>query len=121
MSRIRCACACLSLTLLLASPLLCQESCPALVVPKVIPGNNLFNEQQEMFLGDAEAANIEQSITIVRDRGVDGPSARPSSIVSLRICRQAQLQFRVKLIDVPLPMLSVLLVAAFTSRASLWP
>jgi len=100
MSRIRCACACLSLTLLLASPLLCQESCPALVVPKVIPGNNLFNEQQEMFLGDAEAANIEQSITIVRDPEL---TAHLQGIVN-RLAQNlppSQIQFRVKLIDVP--------------------
>jgi hypothetical protein len=56
MRRIRCACACLSLTLLLAAGLPSQDTCPALTVPKVIPGSNIFSDEQEMFLGDARRA-----------------------------------------------------------------
>ncbi len=56
MSLIRCACACLFLSLLLAAPLLCQETCPALTVPQIVPGSNMFNDEQEMYLGDVQAA-----------------------------------------------------------------
>jgi len=100
MGRIRCACACLSLTLLLVAPSLCQESCPALTVPKIIPGTNIFSEEQEMFLGDAEAANIEQSITIIEDPAL---TAYLQAIVN-RLAQNLpsnQIHFRVKLIDVP--------------------
>ncbi len=100
MCRIRCACACLSLALLLAARLPSQESCPALTVPKIIPGSNIFSEEQEMVLGDAVAANIEQSITAIQNPEL---TAHLQAIVN-RLAQNLppnQIQFRVKLIDVP--------------------
>lgn len=85
---------------LLSVPLTAEESCPALTVPKVVPGTNIFSEQQEMWLGDAEAAGIQQSVTVVPDPAL-------TQYMQAIVDRLAQglppshIQFRVKLIDTP--------------------
>ena len=99
MDRIRFVSACLLFTVLLAAPLFSEEPCPALNVPQVIPGTNMFSVQQEVWLGDAQAAGIEQSITVVDDKVL-------TSYLQHIVDRLAQslppdhIPFRVKLMDV---------------------
>ena len=99
MDRIRFAFASLLFTTLLAAPLFSEQGCPALNVPQVIPGSNMFSVQQEVWLGDAQAAGIEQSITILNDKAL-------TSYLQSIVDRLAQslpsdhIPFRVKLMDV---------------------
>ena len=77
-----------------------QETCPNLVVPKIVPGTNIFSDEQEMYLGDAQAAGIEQSVTIIDDTVL---TAHLQTIVD-RLAQNlppGRIQFRVKLTDEP--------------------
>jgi len=100
MSRTRAVVICLLLLVLAAAHVLSQENCPQLSVPQIIPGTNMFNAQQEVWLGNAEAASVEQSLTIIDEpqltaylqQMVDGLAQSLGS---------TQLQFRVKIYDAP--------------------
>ena len=90
---------CLLLVSLLSAPVACGQSCPALSVPQVVPGTNMFSAQQEVWLGDAQAAGLEQSITIFNDKNLTG---HLQAIVE-RLAENAppeHVPFRVKMIDV---------------------
>jgi hypothetical protein len=82
------------------SSCLFAQDCPVLVVPKVVPGTNMFNEQQEVWLGDAEAASLEQSITIVDDAKLTDYLQHIVDRLALGL-GSSQLQFRVKIYDAP--------------------
>ncbi|MGC2109024.1 MAG: M48 family metalloprotease [Candidatus Korobacteraceae bacterium] len=87
-------------TFLLYVPLAAEESCPALTVPKIVPGTDIFSEQQEMWLGDAQAASIEQTVAIVHDPAM---TQYLQGIVD-RLTKGLppnQIKFRVKLIESP--------------------
>jgi predicted Zn-dependent protease len=84
------------------SSCLFAQDCPVLVVPKVVPGTNMFNEQQEVWLGDAEAASLEQSITIVDDAKLTAYLQHIVDRLALGL-GSSQLQFRVKIYDAPTP------------------
>ncbi len=104
MNRIRVALASLLLlfswNLFTVIPVLSQESCPVLSVPKIVPGSNMFNQQQEIWLGDAEAAAVEQSTEILA-------SPELTDYLETIVSRLAQplpaggLQFRVKIYEAP--------------------
>lgn len=79
---------------------LASQDCPALVVPQFLPGSNMFNGQQEVWLGDAQGAGIERSITIMEDKvltsylqGIVDQLAHPLPA--------DHIPFRVKIIEVP--------------------
>jgi WD40 repeat protein len=100
MRRIAWTIALLLFTFFLAATFSAQESCPALTVPKIVPGTDIFSDQQEMWLGDAEATGIEQSITVLDD---SASTIYLQTIVD-RLTQNLppnRIQFKVKLIDVP--------------------
>ena len=99
MVRMRRALVFLLFTLLSAFQLASQD-CPSLVVPQILPGSNMFGAQQEVWLGDAQGAGIERSITIMEDKaltsylqGIVDQLARPLP--------PDHIPFRVKIIEVP--------------------
>lgn len=47
-----------------------ESSCPALRLPQIAPGTNIFSDQQEVDLGDAEAEDLRQTITLISDPAV---------------------------------------------------
>jgi WD40 repeat protein len=100
MVRIRFASVCLLFTTLLVAPSFSQENCPALTVPQMVPGINMFSDEQEVYLGDVQAAWLEQTITIIKDQEL-------TSYLQKIVDRLAQnlppnhMQLKVKLIDVP--------------------
>ena len=47
-----------------------QEACPALTIPQIVPGTNIFNPEQEVELGDAIAAGVLQSVRVIQDPAV---------------------------------------------------
>jgi WD40 repeat protein len=51
----------------LAASSFAQEACPPLSIPQVIPGSNMFNAQQEVYLGEAIAASIQQSVALIKE------------------------------------------------------
>lgn len=61
------------LSMCLIVPSLGQDSCPALQVPQVIPGTNLFNPQQEVLLGDSIAGGIQARVHVFRDPALSAP------------------------------------------------
>ena len=69
-----------------------------LTVPQIVPGSNMFNDEQEMYLGDVQAAWLEQKIAVIHDAGL-------TSYLQAIVDRLAQnlppthLQLRVKLVD----------------------
>ncbi len=100
MDRIRLAFGFLVFTLLVGMQLVSQETCPALTVPQVLPGTNIFNAQQEMWLGEAQAAAIDQSISTIPDATL---TAYVQGIVD-RLAKNLpsdHVRFIVKLIDLP--------------------
>jgi WD40 repeat protein len=100
MNRIRLAFGFLLLTLFLAAQLVSEETCPPLTVPQVIPGRDIFNGQQEMWLGEAQAVGIDQSISVIPDATL---TAYLQGIVD-RLAKNlpsGHVQFLVKLIDLP--------------------
>lgn len=100
MNRTRLAFALLLFPVILSAPSFSQEPCPALTVPQVIPGRNIFNAQQEVWLGEAQAAGIDQSVSILSDPEL---TAYLQGIVD-RLAKNLppeHVKFNVKLIDLP--------------------
>jgi WD40 repeat protein len=100
MDRIRLAFGFLLFSSLMALQSVSQESCPALTVPQVIPGTNIFNTQQEMWLGEAQAAAIDQSVATLPDAAL---TAYLQGIVD-RLATNlppGHVRFIVKLMDLP--------------------
>ncbi len=100
MVRLRFAVVCLLLLPFLAAPLISQDNCPALVIPKVVPGTNIFNPEQEVWLGDAQAAGLEQSLKIISDPALTEHLQRTVDRLGQGL-PQNSYKFRVKLIDLP--------------------
>jgi WD40 repeat protein len=50
-----------------AAQSIAQEACPALTIPQIVPGADIFDMEQEITLGDAIAAGIQQSIHVIHD------------------------------------------------------
>jgi WD40 repeat protein len=100
MVRVRYFVFCLLFAVLPAAHSFAVESCPALVVPQFLPGTNMFNPQQEVWLGDAQAAVIEQSVNIVQDKAL---TAYLQGIVDelATPLPPDHIPFRVKLIETP--------------------
>ncbi len=48
------------------------ESCPVLTIPQIVPGSNIFDQEQEIALGDAIAAAIQQSVRVISDPALTG-------------------------------------------------
>jgi WD40 repeat protein len=44
-----------------------QTTCPALTIPQVIPGRNMFSVQQEVWLGEIQGAEVEQSLAVLQN------------------------------------------------------
>lgn len=55
---------------LVTSPLQAQQNCQPPALPVPITGENIFNEQQEMDLGDAVAEHLERNFQIITDEEV---------------------------------------------------
>ena len=51
-------------------PLAAQQNCQAPAVPVPVPGENIFNHQQEMDLGDAVAEHVQRNYQIIADEEV---------------------------------------------------
>src|ERR1700733_4485803 len=81
-------------------PQLSSQDCPALVVPQILPGSDMFSPQQEVWLGDVQGAGIEQSVTIVPDKTLTAYLQSMSDELA-RPLPQDHVPFRVKLVDVP--------------------
>ena len=100
MNRIRLAFGFLLFLVLVAARLVSESSCPALAVPQVIPGTNIFNAQQEVWLGEAQAAAIDQTVSTI-------PDAELTGYLQATVDRLAKnlppdhVRFIVKLIDLP--------------------
>jgi predicted Zn-dependent protease len=100
MNRIRLAFGFLLFIVLAAAPLVSQSNCPTLAVPQVIPGTNIFNAQQEVRLGEAQAAAIDQTVSTI-------PDAELTGYLQGMVDRLAKnlppdhVRFIVKLIDLP--------------------
>lgn len=75
-----------------------QETCPTLTVQQIVPGSDIFTDQQEIYLGDAQAAGVEQSITLIKDPEL---TAHLQAIVN-RLAQNlppSQMKFRVALFE----------------------
>lgn len=55
------------LGLLLLAVTAVAQDCPQPVLPQLVPGQNMFSPQQEVWLGDAEAAWLQQELTLIHD------------------------------------------------------
>ena len=67
MQRLRDSLLTLSIAVLVAICGWSQDSCPALPLPQIAPEMNMFSDQQEVDLGDAQAEGLRQTITIISD------------------------------------------------------
>lgn len=75
-----------------------QSACPAPDTHQVIPGTNLFNQQQQVYLGDAIDASLRQDYVIYTDPAV---TARMQAIVDhmAQALPSSQPRFQVALVD----------------------
>lgn len=77
-----------------------QYSCPAPNLPELIRGRNLFTAQQEVWLGDAQAAIVAQTFTLVDDKALtDYLQAAVDDLA--HSAPPDHVPFRVRLIDLP--------------------
>ena len=60
---------------LFTSPLRAQQTCEPPTVPLAISGENIFDEEQEMYLGDAVAEHLRRSVQVIDDDEVSNTCA----------------------------------------------
>src|SRR5581483_10813956 len=90
----------LSFILLAATICLGQDACPPLSAPPLPPGASMFSEQQEVDLGDAQAEELRQTITIVSDPALTGYLQAIVDRLALSLS-PGQLRFRAALVEEP--------------------
>ncbi len=100
MNRIRAVLTCLLLLLLASAHTLSQENCPQLKVVPVVPGANMFNPQQEVWLGEAQAAELEQSIAMLQNKALTDHLQNTVDELA-RSLPSDHVPFRVRLVDLP--------------------
>ena len=100
MKGLRLAVQTIGLALCLQTPLWPQSSCPVLDTHQVVPGVNIFNAQQEVYLGDAIDASLGQDLVIENDPVV---TARLQAIVDhlAQVLPPSPSKFRVALVKLP--------------------
>ncbi len=76
------------------------QDCPPLSVPQFLPGTNMFSPQQEVWLGEAQGAGIEQTVTILPDKALTGYLQAIVDQLAAPLPLD-HIPFKVKLIDVP--------------------
>jgi len=57
----------LGIALFVAIHCCAEDPCPALSLPQITPGTNMFSDQQEVDLGDAQAEGLRQTIMVISD------------------------------------------------------
>jgi hypothetical protein len=88
----------IALALCIQTPLWSQNSCPSPDTHQVVPGVNIFNAQQEVYLGDAIDASLRQDLTIEDDADV---TARLQAVVDhlAEVLPPSLPKFRVSLVE----------------------
>src|SRR5271169_3937650 len=85
---------------LLHASAVAQDSCPALNISKVVPGTNIFSEQQQNYLGDAIDASLILEIHTTSDPAV---TQRMQDMVDhmAQVLPPGHPKFQVALIELP--------------------
>ncbi len=90
----------LALVFLLPALALGQGACPPMPAPGALRGPNIFNEEQEMHLGDAVAEHVQRDFRVVEDPQVTGYLQRIGERL-LKHMPPSKLRFQFLLSDVP--------------------
>jgi len=100
MKGLRLAVQTIGLAFSLQTPIWSQSPCPAPDTHQVVPGVNIFNAQQQVYLGDAIDASLHQELVIETDPVV---TARLQAIVDhlAEVLPPGQPKFQVALVELP--------------------
>ncbi|MFZ0287225.1 MAG: hypothetical protein WAL32_18500, partial [Terriglobales bacterium] len=80
-----------------------QQNCP--LPPSLTPipaGENIFTEQQEVYLGDVMAEHISQNVTVLHDDALTAHLQQLGDRL-LRYLPESKLRFQFMLVDLPEP------------------